>query len=65
MTTTATAVKAVKVFRGKGNLPQFLVAITDATGKALSKIYTPIGERSAGRLALDLCRQHRLPLIRA
>jgi hypothetical protein len=59
----ATQTTVEKVWRGKGNLPGFRIAMTDSNGNPVSTVYNVIGGIKARNLALALCRDHRLPWV--
>jgi len=50
------------VYRGRGILPGWAVAMTTREGTPISRVYKVFGSLKARALALALCRQHRLPL---
>ena len=50
------------VYRGRGILPGWLIAMTTREGTPISRVYKAFGSIKARALALTLCRQHRLPL---
>ena len=50
------------VYRGRGILPGWMIAMTTREGTPVSRVYKVFGSIKARALALALCRQHRLPL---
>jgi len=50
------------VYRGRGILPGWMIAMTTREGTPISRVYKVFGSIKARALALALCRQHRLPL---
>ncbi len=50
------------VYRGRGILPGWMIAMTTREGTPVSRVYKVFGSIKARALALTLCRQHRLPL---
>ncbi len=50
------------VYRGRGILPGWAIAMTTREGTPVSRVYKVFGSIKARALALALCRQHRLPL---
>ena len=50
------------VYRGRGILPGWMIAMTTREGTPISRVYKVFGSIKASALALTLCRQHRLPL---
>ena len=50
------------VYRGRGILPGWAIAMTTREGTPVSRVYKVFGSIKARALALTLCRQHRLPL---
>ena len=50
------------VYRGRGILPGWAIAMTTGEGTPVSRVYKVFGSIKARALALALCRQHRLPL---
>ena len=50
------------VYRGRGILPGWAIAMTTREGTPISRVYKVFGSIKARALALTLCRQHRLPL---
>ena len=50
------------VYRGRGILPGWAIAMTTREGTPVSRVYKVYGSIKARALALAMCRQHRLRL---
>ncbi|HRZ13056.1 MAG TPA: hypothetical protein P5567_11455 [Kiritimatiellia bacterium] len=50
------------VYRGRGILPGWAIAMTTREGTPVSRVYKVYGSIKARALALAMCRQHRIRL---